>query len=207
MYVQQEPLLLFRRTHKNCYINIVEHAPAKTIMSTCTFLYYHKITVHASLVTTSNFCHLLNINDELKITCGKYSRETTRCSHSVSIIKCSDACDCVIQSIEIQLICSHSNCSSNGNFIIYHTFNFVTQRLHNKLVIPYYKENEHILCLPSSASIPAFSVIKTNLSGVFIENNVPPISLKQLDYHRRPQTKHDLFIKVRQNRTRQCIFQ
>ncbi len=178
MYVQQEPLLLFRRTDKNCYINIIEHTPAKTIMSTCTFLYYYKITVHASLVTTIHFFYLLNINDELKITCGKYSRETTLSSHSVSIIKCSDACDCFIQSIEIQLIGSHSNCSSNGNFIIYHTFNFVTEWLHNKLVMPYYRENEHILCLPSSASIPAFSVIQTNLSGVFSENKVSPISLK-----------------------------
>ncbi len=127
------------------------------------------------------FFYLLNINDELKITCGKYSRETTRHSHSVSIIKCSDACDSVIQSVEIQLIGSHSNCSSNGNFIIYHTFNFVTEWQHNKIVMPYYKENEHILRLPSSASILDFSVIKTNLSGVFSENNVPSISLKQLD--------------------------
>ncbi len=55
MYVQQEPLLLFRRTNKNCYINITEHAPAMTITSTCTFLYYHKITVHASLVAISHY--------------------------------------------------------------------------------------------------------------------------------------------------------
>ncbi len=55
MYIQQEPLLLFWRTDKNCYINIIEHAPAKTITPTCTFLYYHKITVHASLVTTNHF--------------------------------------------------------------------------------------------------------------------------------------------------------
>ncbi len=181
IYVQQEPLLLFRRTYKNCYINIIEHTPAKTITSTCTFLYYHKITVHVSLVTTGNFFYLLNINDELKITCGKYSRETIHSSHSVIIIKRSDTCDCVIQSTEIQLIGSHYNCSTNGNFIIYYTFNFVTEWVHNKLFMPYYKENGHILCLPSSASIPAFSVIQTNLSGVFSENSVPPISLKQLD--------------------------
>ncbi len=181
IYVQQEPLLLFRRTDKNCYINIIEHAPAKTITSTFMFLYYHKITVRASLVTTSHFFYLLNINDELKITCGKYSRETTCRSHSVSIIKCIDSCYCVIHSVEIQLIGSHSNCSSNGNFIIYHTFNFVTEWLHNKVVMPYYRENEHILRLPSSASIPDFSVIKTSLSGVFSETNVPPISLKKLD--------------------------
>ncbi len=76
MYVQTEPILLFRRTDKNCYINIIEHAQAKTLTSTCTFLYYHKISVHATLVTTSHFFNLQKINDELKITCGKYSRET-----------------------------------------------------------------------------------------------------------------------------------
>ncbi len=35
----QEALLLFRRIDKNCYINIIEHAPAMTITSTCMFLY------------------------------------------------------------------------------------------------------------------------------------------------------------------------
>ncbi len=136
MYVQQEPLLLFRRMVKNCYINIIEHAPGKTITYMCTFLYYHKITVHSSLFTTSHSFYLLNINDELNITCGKYGRQTTHVN-SVSIIKRADAYDCVIQSVEIQLIGSHSNCSSNGNFIIYHTFNFVPECLHNKAVMPY----------------------------------------------------------------------
>ncbi len=181
MYVKQEPLLLFRRTDKNCYINIIEHALAKVITSMCMFLYYHKITVHASLVTTSHYFYLLNINDELTFTCGKYGRQTTCHSHSVSIIKRTDACDCVIQSVEIQLIGSHSNCSYNGNFIIYQTFNFVTEWLHNKAVMPYYRENEHLLCLPSKASIPNFTVIKSNQSGVFSVNTVPPISVQRLD--------------------------
>ncbi len=170
-----------KETDKNCYINIIEHTPAKTITSTCTFLYYHKITVHASLVTTSHFFYLLNINDELKITCGKYGRQSTCHSHSASIIKRTDACDCVIQSVEIQLIGSHSNCSLNSNFIIYHTVNFVTEWLHNKAVIPYYRGNEHLLRLPSKASIPDFTIIKSNQSDVFIVNTVPPISVKQLD--------------------------
>ncbi len=38
MYIQQELLLLVRRIDKNCYINIIEHAPAKTIMSTICIL-------------------------------------------------------------------------------------------------------------------------------------------------------------------------
>ncbi len=124
MYVQQEPLLLFRRTDKNCYINIIEHSLVKTITSMCTYLYYHKITVHASLVTTSHFFYLLNINDELKITC--YGRQTTCRSHSVSIIKRTGACDCVIQSVEIQLIGSHSNCKDSRFKILMVTSSFNT---------------------------------------------------------------------------------
>ncbi len=140
MYVQTEAILLFRRTDKNCYINIIEHAPVNTITPTCTFLYYHKISVHATLITTSHFFYLLNINDDLMVTCGKYSRETKSHPHLVSIIKRTDACDFVIQSVEIQLIGSHNNGCSNGNFIIYHTFNFVTEWLHNKKVMQYYSE-------------------------------------------------------------------
>ncbi len=171
----------FRRTNKNCYINIIEHPPAKPITSTCRFLYYHKISVHTSLVTTSPFFYLLNIYDELKITCGKYSRETIHHPYSVSIIKWTHACECVIQSLEIQLIGSHTNCSSNVNFIIYHTYNFVTEWLHNKFVMPYYQEKEHILLLPSSASILKLNLVKTNSSDVFTEDKVLPISLHQLD--------------------------
>ncbi len=41
MYVQTTPRLLFRRTNKNCYVNIIEHTAANVITSTCEFLYYH----------------------------------------------------------------------------------------------------------------------------------------------------------------------
>ncbi len=63
MYVQTTPILLFRRTNMNCYVNIIKHAAAKIITSTYDFLYYHKITVHATLVTTNDFFYLLNIQD------------------------------------------------------------------------------------------------------------------------------------------------
>ncbi len=39
MYVQTTPILLSRWTNKNCYVNIIEHADANVIMSTCEFLY------------------------------------------------------------------------------------------------------------------------------------------------------------------------
>ncbi len=47
--------------------------------------------------------------------------------------------------------------------------------------MPYYRKNEHLWRLPSKASIPNFTVIKSNQSGVFSVNTVPPISVKQLD--------------------------
>ncbi len=129
----------------------------------------------------SHFFYLINLYDELKITCGKHKRETIRHSHSVSIIKRADAFDSIIQSVKIQLIGSHYNCSSNGNVIIYHMFNFITEWLHNKNVMPYYRENEHILCLPSSASILSQNVITSNSTDVYTENKIPGISFHQLD--------------------------
>ncbi len=129
MYKQTKSMLLFRRTDKDCYINIIEHSPANTITFTCTFLYYHKLMVHASLVITSHFFYLINIYDELKITYGKYKRKEyfTHIQLALSNEQTS---------VEIQLIEIHNNCSSNSNFIIYHMFNFVTEWLHNKKGIP-----------------------------------------------------------------------
>ncbi len=62
---QTTPLLLFRQTNKNCYINIYKHAETKVIASSCTFLYYDNITVYASLVTINDFFFLLNIQVRL----------------------------------------------------------------------------------------------------------------------------------------------
>ncbi len=92
-----------------------------------------------------------------------------------------DLCDYVIQTTEIQLIGSHSNCSSNGNLAIYHTSNFVTEWIHNKMTMSYYRENDHILCLPSQAKLPGFSVLKSNTSDVYTESKTPAISLDKLD--------------------------
>ncbi len=107
--------------------------------------------------------------------------EAVRETHMVSIIKRKDLCDCVIQTIEIQLIGSHSNCSSNGNFIIYHIFNFVTECLYNKLTMQYYREKEHILHLPCQARLRALNVLQSITSDIFTESKVPPISKHQLD--------------------------
>ncbi len=82
------------------------------------FLYYHNITIHASLVSTNDFFFLQNIQDKLKIICGLCNHQTIHSTYSVSIINRKGLCNCVIQTTEIQLIGSHTNYSSNGNFLI-----------------------------------------------------------------------------------------
>ncbi len=47
--------------------------------------------------------------------------------------------------------------------------------------MPYYSENQHILGLPSSSTIPLLNVIRTDSAKVFSEDTVPPISLHKLD--------------------------
>ncbi len=121
MYIQTTPILLFRHTDKHCYVNIIEHANSNMNTLTCVFYYYNNISVHATLVTINDFFYLLNIKEELRVTCEQYFHETTRTTYSVSIISHKDLCNCILQ-----LIGSHSNCASKGNFLIQYTFNFVT---------------------------------------------------------------------------------
>ncbi len=143
MYIQTTPILLFRHTNKNCYVNIIEHANAERITSTCVFSYYNNINVPATLVSTNEYFYLLNIKEEIRITCGQFNRETIRKTYSVSIFSHKDLCNCVLQTNEIQLIGSHSICTSKGNFNIQYTFNFVTESICGKATMSYYRENVH----------------------------------------------------------------
>ncbi len=181
MLVQTTPILLFRCTDKNCYVNIIEHAKANITISTCVFSYYHNISVHTTLVTTNYFFFLLNIKEELQRTCGKYNHETTRTTYSVSIINCRDLCNCVLQTSEIQLIGSHSNSTSKGNFVVQYTFNLVTEWIHSKSTMSYYRENVHILRLPSQAKLPDLNIATTDTKNIYAESKTPIISLQKHD--------------------------
>ncbi len=44
----------------------------------------------------------------------------------------------------------------------------------------YYREDAHILHLPSQAKLTDLSVFKTNTANVYTESNTPPISLHKL---------------------------
>ncbi len=47
--------------------------------------------------------------------------------------------------------------------------------------MPYYRENQYFLGLPSSSTIPSLHVIRTDSANVFAVDTVPPISLHKLD--------------------------
>ncbi len=51
LHVPTKPLLLFKRLVPNCYIAILNHAPAKVITDTCKSRYYQHIVVPTSLVS------------------------------------------------------------------------------------------------------------------------------------------------------------
>ncbi len=55
MYVQTTPILLFRRTNKNCYVNIIQHANAKRITSIFVFSYYNNINIPGTLFSTNEY--------------------------------------------------------------------------------------------------------------------------------------------------------
>ncbi len=69
--------------------------------------------------------------------------------------------------------------------------------------MPYYREKEHLLGLPSKASIPNFTIIESNQSGVFSVNTVPPISVKWLDTIKGDLKQIKIYLsksnKIRQN--------
>ncbi len=71
--------------------------------------------------------------------------------------------------------------------------------------MPYYRENEHFLRLPNKASIPNFTVFKSNQSGVFSVNTMPPISLKRLGTIIGDLKENKIYLG--QNRTRHYTFQ
>ncbi len=207
MYIQSTPILLFRHANKNCYVNIIEHAKAEVITSTCTFLYYQYITVHATLVTTGDFFFFLSIQDEMRVTCGLFNHETVRSAYSVSIINRKNLCNCLIQTSEIQLIGSHANCSSKRNILIRHTFNFVTEWIRNKKTMSYYRENVDISHLPGQAKLPDLSVLKSNTDNVYTESKTPAISLHKLDALVNILQNQDLhLIKADKNRKDNKLF-
>ncbi len=155
-------ICMFNKNHSCCSGELIKtvtltlssmHLPRRSHPRACFFM----INVLASLVTTSHFFYLLNINNQLKITCGKYGRQTACHSHSVSIIKRADACDCVIQSVEIQLIGSHSNCNYNGNFNKFKTLSILS--LNGSII--------KLLCL---------IIGKTNISYIYLVKPAYPTS-------------------------------
>ncbi len=80
------------------------------LTATCKFTYYQNIFVQASLVTTSTHFYLLNVYEKITIVGGKFQTETECQSYSVSIILLRDLCQCIVQTTELQLLDTDTNC-------------------------------------------------------------------------------------------------
>ncbi len=66
LFVSNKPLLIFKKTRTNCYINIMIHEPAEIIAFTCKCDFNYNISVEATLVTKKTYLYLLNINQQLQ---------------------------------------------------------------------------------------------------------------------------------------------
>ncbi len=111
----------------------------------------------------------------------------------LAIINRKDLCNCVIQTTEIQLIGSHTNDSSNGNFLIQHTFNFGTEHKHNKMTMSYYREDAHILLYIVKPKSKISVFLKPSEPMLTQKAKLPAISLHKLDALVNRLQYHDIY--------------
>ncbi len=177
MYVQTTLILVFRCTNKNCCVKIIEHTKANFIMSTCTFLFYHNITVHASLVTTNDSLYRMNWRSPVEFITVKLFDQHILLASLIGKIYAtvlykqlrSNLLEVIPTAVPMWIY-----------FLIQHTFNFVTEWIYNKMTMSYYREDTHILRLPSQVILPDLSIRKTNTDNIYIESKPPAISLHKL---------------------------
>ncbi len=62
------------------------------------------------------------------------------------------------------------------------------------MTLLYYRENKHIMHLPSLASLPALNVLQSITSDIFTKSKVPPISIHRLDSLVIKLKKKDIFL-------------
>ncbi len=137
--------MIFKRSVPNCYIAILNHAPAKVITDTCKFRFYQNIVVPISLVSIADHFYLLNVNTEIVVVCGESKGKTIQQVHSISIIARIDLCLCTINTNYIINLGTHSNCTTDRQFKIYYAFNFTTEWIRSGNDIALYEDNMELL--------------------------------------------------------------
>ncbi len=175
------PLLLFKRSVPNCYIAILNHTPAKVITDTCKFRYYQNIVVPTSLVSTADPLYQLNANTEIVVVCGQSKGKTIRQVHSISIIARIDLCLYIINTNYIIILGTYSNCTTDGQFKIYYTFNFATEWIKSGNDIALYEDNMELLNSPSHSFLPKILILDLPNRDTYKERKIPAISLHKLN--------------------------
>ncbi len=197
LYVPISALLMFNNKENNCYLNILEHVKMEIITSTCIFQFYQNISVKPSLVTTNAYYYLINVFSLMTITCEVDMAVTEKDSFAVTIVSRLDLCRCTLETENIYLLGTATNCTSTPGLKFVYTYNFVTEWLKNKISIPFYQEGLHILRFPSSTLFPSIPYHSNSRSGVYRDKDVPSISLNKLDtLVRTIDTDKDIFLSL-----------
>ncbi len=180
LHVPTKPLLLFKRLVPNCYIAILNHAPTKLITDTCRFRYYPHKVVPTTLVSTANHFCLLNVNTEIVVVCVQSKHKIIRQVHSISIISRKDLCLCTTYTNYIIILGTHSNCTTDGQFKIYYTFNFATEWMRSGNDIALDEDNMELLNSPSYSFLPLILILDIPNSDKYKERKIAVISLHKL---------------------------
>ena len=195
LHVPSSPILLHDRNQKNCILGIIEHAPVKDIMDMCKFDYYRNITVVPSLVTTPDHYYLMNIGSRISIKCGSDRIPHIQTSFPVTIVSRVILCGCILRTSVFILLGTETNCTDNPILKLSYTFNFVTEWIADKLAIPFYQENLHLLRFPSTHGIRPLPLTSSSHDHVYTNNNVPAIRLERL-VEMMSKLDKDLFLSM-----------
>ncbi len=107
------------------------------------------------MVSTAEHFYLLNVNTEIVVVCGQSKGKTIQQIHSISIIARKDLCLCTIYTANIIILGTYSNCTTDGQFKIYFTFNFATVWISCGNDIALYEDNMELLNSPSDSFLPS----------------------------------------------------
>ncbi len=128
------------------------------------------------MVSTADF-YLLNVNTEIVVVYGQSKCKTIQQIHSIRIIARNDPCLCTIYTTNIIILVTHSNCTTDGQFKIYYTFNFATELIRSGNGITLYEDNMELLNSPSDSFLPSIPILDIPNSDTYKDRKIPVISL------------------------------
>ncbi len=102
------------------------------------------------------------------MVCGQSKGKTIRQVQSISIIARIDLCLCIMDTKYIIILGTNSNCTTDGQFKIYYTFNCATEWIRSGNDIALYEDNMELLNSLSDSFLPKIPIV--DLPNIFTKN-------------------------------------